>query len=550
MGLIRNRKQQLPRRGELITTCHMQPLESRRLLTVINVGSYGVNPNDATRAIQAAFSASEPGDTIIFPTGTYKIGSQITIPGNRTLVGNGSILIAPAKAYCFQNDRNGNPNNLSISGFEVKGRFLRIEAWAGWSSNIEIFNNTFDPFNFYTDKGTEHESIFITNGGKNINIHNNTANGTVGDGWIVGYGAQNVSITDNLIENLSEGIHYLGQYGVTNGLTISRNLFENNHAMNVEVQGSGSGLVVEGNIIQGANITSNFKDNMSSFGFSLSGEGFVGTTVDHNKIVSYDRADGTGLREAFEIAGISPNVYENDIEGTNQAGVLNTSKNGWVHDNRVVGAFKPFTAYAGRSPGAVLSNNGDIQLDWDPATYSLPTAGAAVSAASNGPSLSNFISVPFSGTPINIPARIQAEDFDSGGQAVAFNTTATGNNGDGYRDTPISISQTTDTGGGYALSNLVKGEWLSYTINVKTAGTYAIGMRFGSNGGSGIVHFEADWQFATAPIGLSGNPGQWMTLTTGGVKLSAGSHVIRFVVDSANSGDLGTINWFDVTRTQ
>src|SRR5690348_1341176 len=103
MGLICNRKKHLPHRGESGSTSHMQPLESRCMFTVINVGSYGVNPNDATRAIQAAFSASAPGDTITFPTGTYKIGSQITIPGNRTLVGNGSILIAPTKAYCFQN---------------------------------------------------------------------------------------------------------------------------------------------------------------------------------------------------------------------------------------------------------------------------------------------------------------------------------------------------------------------------------------------------------------------------------------------------------------
>src|SRR5439155_19218917 len=74
-------------------------------------------------------------------------------------------------------------------------------------------------------------------------------------------------------------------------------------------------------------------------------------------------------------------------------------------------------------------------------------------------------STPFSGTAPTLPATIQAENFDNGAQGVAFNYPFTGNNGAGYRNTPITLETTADTGGGYDVGRIVAGEWLNYSVN-------------------------------------------------------------------------------------
>ncbi len=595
----------------------METFESRRFFSVVNVASFGINPSDATGAIQAAFKASHDGDTILFPAGTYRLSRTMTIPGNRTVQGNGAVLVSPARSYAFQNDRTGNPNNVKVSGFEVQGRFMRIEAWAGWSSNIEIANNRFDPANFYTDGSTEHESIFISNGARNVNIHNNTADGTWGDGWILAFGFQNVSITDNIIKNMNEGIHYLGQYAPSNGLTIARNIFQNNHRMNIEVQGAGANVLVEQNLLQGANVSSNFNQNMETFGFSLAGDGMSNTIVRRNKIVSYDRADGTGLRQAIELAGFNCAAYQNDIEGTNASVVLNTSTNGQVYDNRIVGARALPTAYGGRSPGASLRNNGaNVSLDWNWSSFSLPNAGASGSAPTSNysptptptPTPTSTSTSTGSWTVINGQAALNGKVdagtrgvvsvFQSNGQWYQLNTanqvwtlpgansqnvtgkvtppssgssTSTSSSsatfsgsaitlnaedftsatpGGSYRNSPVVLEHTSDVGGGYDIGKVRAGEWFNYNVNVPTAGSYTLGIRFASGGVGGTVHFELDGKNVTGPISLTGTGGwqSWKTFTKTGVALPAGTHTLRLVVDSS-SGDIGNFNWVSVTKS-
>jgi len=56
-------------------------------------------------------------------------------------------------------------------------------------------------------------------------------------------------------------------------------------------------------------------------------------------------------------------------------------------------------------------------------------------------------SAAFSGTPISIPGQIEAENFDNGGEGVAYNSPVTYNQGGVYRSTGIGIEQTSDTGG-------------------------------------------------------------------------------------------------------
>src|SRR5262249_29250485 len=67
----------------------------------------------------------------------------------------------------------------------------------------------------------------------------------------------------------------------------------------------------------------------------------------------------------------------------------------------------------------------------------------------------------FSGTPVNVPGTIQAEDFDLGGADIAFHDTTPGNSGGQYRlNTDVDIEACSDSGGGYDLTSVRSNEWL------------------------------------------------------------------------------------------
>src|SRR5262249_6816430 len=66
----------------------------------------------------------------------------------------------------------------------------------------------------------------------------------------------------------------------------------------------------------------------------------------------------------------------------------------------------------------------------------------------------------FTGVPQPVPGIIQAEDFDGGGEGVAYHDTDAVNNGGQYRNTSVDIENASDTGGGYDVGWTAGGEWL------------------------------------------------------------------------------------------
>src|SRR6202012_412547 len=84
---------------------------------------------------------------------------------------------------------------------------------------------------------------------------------------------------------------------------------------------------------------------------------------------------------------------------------------------------------------------------------------------------------PFGGTAAAVPGTVQAENYDTGGQAVAYNVTSTNGSANSYRSDGVDLEATTDTGGGHDLGWTAAGQWSRYTVNVATAGTYTVGLR-------------------------------------------------------------------------
>ena len=79
---------------------------------------------------------------------------------------------------------------------------------------------------------------------------------------------------------------------------------------------------------------------------------------------------------------------------------------------------------------------------------------------------------PFGGIARALPGIVQAEDFDEGGEGVAYHDTDASNTGGQYRSTGVDIENTADTGGGFDINSTVAGEYrLNYTVNASAAGS-------------------------------------------------------------------------------
>src|SRR6202051_105744 len=97
---------------------------------------------------------------------------------------------------------------------------------------------------------------------------------------------------------------------------------------------------------------------------------------------------------------------------------------------------------------------------------------------------------PYGGTPAPIPGTVQAENYDTGGQNVAYNVTSINGSANNYRTDGVDLETTTDAGGGWNMGWTSGGQWFRYTVNVATAGTYTVSLRVaavaavGTNAGS------------------------------------------------------------------
>ena len=147
---------------------------------------------------------------------------------------------------------------------------------------------------------------------------------------------------------------------------------------------------------------------------------------------------------------------------------------------------------------------------------------------------------------VNIPGRLEAENYNTGGENVGYKDTTPGNSGGAYRTDDVDIEATTDTGGGYNVGWIVAGEWLAFNVQVPFTGTYNVSARMASAYTTAAsLHFEVDGVTASgAGATLTGGDGwqSWHTVSGGQLSLTAGAHVIKVVFDSSKLN----LNYVDI----
>ena len=134
---------------------------------------------------------------------------------------------------------------------------------------------------------------------------------------------------------------------------------------------------------------------------------------------------------------------------------------------------------------------------------------------------------PYGGTARIIPGTIQVEDFDNGGQNLAYYDSNPLNTGGAYRpNEAIDLQNSTEAG--YNIGWTEPGEWTKYTVNVSSTGVYTLGARVSSQNSTSSFRVEIDGvTIATISVPLTGGYQVWQTVSKPEIYLTAGIKVMR-----------------------
>ena len=157
---------------------------------------------------------------------------------------------------------------------------------------------------------------------------------------------------------------------------------------------------------------------------------------------------------------------------------------------------------------------------------------------------------PFGGVVPIVPGRIEAVNYDTGGENVAYNSTTVGNSGGAYRMDDIGIQATTDTGGGYYVGWLNNGEWLEYTVNPQDpSAIYSISVRVAAPTAGGLLRLRLNGTvLGTVAIPATGAWQNWQTVTLPNVPIQGGIGSQALRLEVLNEGF--NINWVELDRVQ
>ena len=177
------------------------------------------------------------------------------------------------------------------------------------------------------------------------------------------------------------------------------------------------------------------------------------------------------------------------------------------------------------------------------AVLALLAAGCAAPESGPGPSR------PYRGVVRSIPGTIECEDFDEGGEGVAYHDKEPENlekEHPPYRDSGVDLEWRETASQKYNLGWTRPGEWLIYTVDVKESGTYAIEMMVACDKQGGKFHLEFNGVDRTGAIEVP-DTGGWKIMkpfSKEGVKLEAGRFAMKLSMDSGGiKGSIGDIDF-------
>ncbi|WP_226011675.1 carbohydrate-binding protein [Halomicrobium salinisoli] len=259
-----------------------------------------------------------------------------------------------------------------------------------------------------------------------------------------------------------------------------------------------------------------------------------GNTVDY-----WADYDGGGTNADFHIFRVRGGLTSGRVDLTEVVDYL--SQRHGIGDDLWLSGIELGNEYWQGAQGNVTYEQFDVTINGT--TYSSGSSGGSSGGGGSGGNDgggSDGGRSPYGGSPHAVPGRIQAEDFDTGGEGTAYHDTTSGNEGGAYRSTDVDVESCDE--GGYNIGWIESGEWWTYTVSADASGTHDLRARVASNDGGGSLTVEVDGsQVGSATFGGTGGWQSWTTVSLGTADLGAGEHVVRVRADDGG----WNFNWIE-----
>jgi len=228
-----------------------------------------------------------------------------------------------------------------------------------------------------------------------------------------------------------------------------------------------------------------------------------------------------GITSAISANGILGNVFEYTITGSsNPASYHAIGLPAGLSIDTATGIISGTPLVLGSYPVSISATNG-LGTGTQTLTLSI-TASTSESA--------------FSGTTAYIPGQIFLNNYDNGGEGVAYHDNDVTNQGGAYR-TSEGVDIANSGEGIYDVGFTNAGEYMNYAVNVTSAGNYTLQARVASQPGGGAFHVEINGANVTGTIKVD-TTGGWqtyktITITTSPI-LTTGIQTMKFVEEAGN----------------
>ncbi len=559
----------------------------------VSVVSNGADPNgvnDSTAAIQNTVNANA---STWIPAGTYKVTGHITVPSNKTIRGAGvwytvldglglGFFGSSSSAVTIRDFAMFGENTVRIdsdaheafggtfgSGTTISNIWIehtKVGAWLQSGTNgatfsgLRIRDTYADGVNFaggvtnstFTQsmiRNTGDDGMAMWSTGSN-DTGNTFSNNTVEMPSIANnigvYGGGGNTISNNhLLDTLwnGDGIQIANRFGstaMTGTTTISGNTLERTGSYQYDFGWPAGAILLfaaDSNLTATVNVTNNQIIDSNYAAMQFAGSTVTGTSFTTNTITAAGTY-GLQVQSAGSASFSSVTATQLGVGGTYKCGTTFTinqgsGNSGW-NTTPVCPASWPNPVYAPiatSTPTRTNTPSGPTNTPTRTNTPGGPTntptrTPTRTSTPTNTPAGGQS---PYGGTAWAIPGTIQAENYDLGGETVAYHDAETANQGGQYRTADgVDIEVTTDTGGGYNVGWTRTDEWMEYTVNVASTGTYTLTERVASGAATGSFRVEFNGVDKTGIVAVP-NTGGWQTWAnlSQTVSLSAGQQIMR-----------------------
>jgi len=351
----------------------------------------------------------------------------------------------------------------------VRSNFIHHNEGPGLWTDIENFNTLYEG-NYVSDNrrgGLEHEISYDVIIRNNIFKRNTAMRGWLWDAQILINTSSGADVYGNVVEVPAAG---------------------GGNAITIVSQSRGSQYDGNNNYIHDNEIT------------YLSVGGMSGAAIDYGD---------TAVRNTF---------YSTNQFDYNAYHATSLSDSHWAWD----GGYKSWSSF--RSAGQEANGRADTNVV--PDTTPPPPVGPTWLGNGGGSDPVPQDQVAFASNLI--PGTLEAENYDIGGEGIAYHDTDGGNNGGAYRFDDVDVKGNTQSGG-FQVGWMNAGEWLEYTAEVAEAGSYAIDVLASTTQSDGPT-FSLYIDGGFHAVGAVPNTGDWdasQPVSLPPADLTKGTHIIR-----------------------